>query len=114
MTRNIFQSTAKLMNIYNTSLLATTIKQGAGLVDIYHTITVTTLISPSELSLNDTVRTASSYKVNVYNIGKRVASYKLTHVGAALATAKVSNDDQLLDAPLYSANHAVIFFKFHY
>ena len=112
-TISLFQSTAKPVNIYNSSLLATTVKQGAGLVDIYHAITATTIISPSQLSLNDTIRKAPSYTVKVYNIGTKVASYKLSHVGAALATGKTSNDDQLLSEPLYSADYAVSVFLFY-
>lgn len=107
MTKNIFQSTAKPVSIYNSSLYATTIQQGAGLVDIYHAITATTMISPSQLSLNDTVRTAASYNVTVYNIGTTMGSYKLSHVGGALATAKTVNDDQLLDIPKYTPDYAV-------
>lgn len=76
MTKNIFQSTAKLINISDSSLYANTIQQGAGLVDIYHAITATTMISPSQLSLNDTIRKASSYNVTIYNIGKTKGSYK--------------------------------------
>lgn len=109
MAMNIFQSTAQSVNNYNSTFVATTVKQGAGLVDIYHAITATTMISPSELSLNDTVRKSSSYTVKVYNIGTKMASYKVSHVGAALATGKTSTDDQLLGTPSYSADYAVSF-----
>ena len=95
------------MNIYNSSLFATTAQQGAGLVDAYGALTSTTLISPSQLSLNDTVRKATSYKMTIFNIGDQIAVYNLSHAGAALATGKVSDDDQLLTTPLYSPNYAV-------
>lgn len=110
---NIFQSTARPVNIYNTSLLAPTIKQGAGLVDVYSALTTTTIISPSQLSLNDTVRKAEFYKVKIYNLGSKLASYKMSHVGAALATGKLANDDQLLTEPLYSADYAVNYVFFN-
>lgn len=104
---DIFQSTSKAVNIYSSSLLATTAQQGAGLVDTYKALTSTTLVSPSQLSLNDTVHKASSYKVQVFNIGDQAATYSISHSGAALATGKSKNEDQLLATPVYSADYAV-------
>lgn len=106
---DIFESTAKTVNMYNSSLLATAAQQGAGLVDVHKALTSTTLISPSQLSLNDTVRKAASYKVKVSNIGDRAAAYSISHSGAALATGKEPNNDQHLTTPLYTADYAVSF-----
>ncbi|CAF1174551.1 unnamed protein product [Adineta ricciae] len=106
MAMNIFQSTAQTVNIYGSSVLSSTLQQGAGLVDIRRTIAATTMLSPSELSLNDSVRIASSYTVKVFNIGTTAASYVVTHGGAALGTPKNGNSDQLLLVPSYSANYA--------
>lgn len=105
----ILQSTAMPVKIYNRSLFATVVQQGAGLVNAYQALTTTTIFSPSELALNDTVRKAASYKVNVSNIGNIIGVYTISHTGAALATGKASNNDQLLDVPVYSADYAVSF-----
>lgn len=107
MATDILQSTAKIINIYNSSLIATTAQQGAGLVNAYRALTSNTLITPSQLSLNDTVRKACSYKIKVSNIGNQVAVYKLGHRGAALTTGKVLDDDQLLAQPIFTADYAV-------
>ncbi len=106
---NIFQSSAMPLKIYNSSLFATAAQQGAGLVNAYQALTITTIFSPSELSLNDTVRKATSYTVNLWNIGDKAGVYKITHGGAALVTGKALNDDQLLSTPLFSADYAVSF-----
>ena len=95
------------MKIYNSSLLASAAQQGAGLVNAFDALTTTTIISPGELALNDTVRRAKSYQVRVTNIGDKVAEYKISHKGAALATGAVPDDDQLLSTPIYSADFAV-------
>jgi hypothetical protein len=97
------------VTIYNSSIFATIAQQGAGLVNVFQALTATTLITPSELGLNDTVRMATSYTVNVSNIGGTVARYNISHDGAALATGKMLNDDQLLTTPFYSADYAVSF-----
>ncbi|CAF3570870.1 unnamed protein product [Rotaria sp. Silwood1] len=103
---SIFQSNANPVNIYNSTLLAPTVQQGAGLVNAFQAITATTVISPSELALNDTVRQQKSYVIEVSNIGKKTASYKISHRGAALITGIEDGNDQLLSQPLYSADYA--------
>lgn len=95
------------VNVYNSLLLASAAQQGAGLVNAYQALTTTTIFSPSQLALNDTVRLAPSYKVKLWNIGTTLNTYKITHGGAALATGKDPNDDQLLTSPIYSSGSAV-------
>ncbi|CAF4766945.1 unnamed protein product, partial [Rotaria sp. Silwood1] len=73
---NLFQSNAKPVKIYNTSMFAPTIQQGAGLVNAFQALTATMIISPSELALNDTVRQEAFYKIKISNIGKKAAVYK--------------------------------------
>ncbi len=104
---SILQSNAMPVNIYGSSLFATVAQQGAGLVNAYEALTTTTLLSQSQLPLNDSVRTATSYTINVTNIGTNTSTYTITHSGAALATGVTLSDDQLLATPLYSANYAV-------
>jgi hypothetical protein len=107
---NILQSTAKPIRNYNSALFANAVQQGAGLVNALKALTATAVFSPSELGLNDTVRRASSYKVNVTNIGNTTGVYIISSGGAAMATGAIPNDDQLLAIPLYSANYAVSFY----
>lgn len=104
---NIFQSTAMPVKIYNSFLYATTAKQGAGLINAYQGLTTNSMFSPSQLALNDSVRTFRSYTVKLWNIGDKCASYKLSHSGAALATGLKPGDDMLLNLPLYSPDYAV-------
>ena len=93
--------------MYDSLMAATTAVQGAGLVNALQALTATTIFSPSELALNDTVRMAVSHKVNIINIGNKTAIYKMSHDGAALATGAKRGCDQLLSKPLYSAHYAV-------
>ncbi|CAF3032474.1 unnamed protein product [Rotaria sp. Silwood2] len=95
------------VNISGTTLLATTAQQGAGLVNAFQLIQATTIISPSELALNDSIRQASSYTIEVTNIGNETVTYNINHSGAALATGLRKENDMLLAQPLYSADYAV-------
>ncbi|CAF3304435.1 unnamed protein product [Rotaria socialis] len=107
--RNLFQSNAKPVNIYGTQMLATIVRQGAGLVNVFQALTANTIISPSELALNDTLRQEKSYTIKVSNIGKKTAWYKISHRGAALATGAQPESDQLLPTPVYSSDYADVF-----
>lgn len=104
---DILQSTARPVNIFNVPFFDTTARQGAGLVHAYDALTSTTVISPSQLSLNDTIRKARSYRITVYNIGNQVAFYNISHRGAVLVTGKAPNDDQLLAQPWLTPEYAV-------
>lgn len=106
---DVFQSTAMPVNIYQSNLFASTARQGAGLLNVYEALTTTVIFSPSQLALNDTIRKATSYKVKLWNIGAKKATYTLRHSGAALATGAQVDDDQLLNTPVYSAEYAVSF-----
>ncbi|CAF1540302.1 unnamed protein product, partial [Adineta steineri] len=105
---NLFQSNAIPVNIYNTNLLASAAQQGAGLVNAFQAMQATTLISPSELALNDTVRQATSYTIEIFNIGNETATYNISHSGAALATGLQAGNDVVLTQPLYSADYATV------
>lgn len=108
---DIIQSTATVMHMSQSSLYASTAQQGAGLINAFRTLTATTIFSPSTLALNDTVRRLQRYTVQLLNIGTEIASYKLTHQGAALATGMQHNDDQQLRNPIFSEDFAVCFYK---
>ncbi|CAF1060132.1 unnamed protein product [Rotaria sordida] len=105
---NLFQSNAKPVNIYSTSLLASVAQQGAGLVNVFQAIQATTSISPSQLALNDTLRQDTSYTIEVFNLGNKTAVYNIGHSGAALATGLQKGSDQLLGQPIYSADYAIV------
>ncbi|UJR24182.1 hypothetical protein I4U23_027148 [Adineta vaga] len=108
LVKDIFQSNAQMLNIHSSSLLASAIQQGAGLVQAMKGITTTTLVSPSTLSLNDTVRKHSSYKVSITNIGNTKATYEVNHVGAALVTGATSTSELLLLEPIYSEDYSKV------
>ncbi|CAF2812149.1 unnamed protein product [Rotaria sp. Silwood2] len=90
-------------------MLAPTIQQGAGLVNAFQALTATTIISPSELALNDTVRRKNFYNIKISNIGNKPALYKISHHGAALTTGAQEGNDQLLSQPVYSADYADVY-----
>lgn len=105
--KDLFQSSAQKVKIYNSQLYDTAARQGAGLVNAYQALTASAIFTPSELALNDSINRFPLYTVMLTNIGKTDATYEITHEGAALATGKTSSDDQLLRTVIYSNNYAV-------
>ncbi len=76
-------------------------------MNAFQALQATTLISPSELALNDTVRQATSYTIEIFNIGNETATYNISHSGAALATGLQTGNDVILAQSVYSADYAV-------
>ncbi|KAJ7898396.1 subtilisin-like protease [Mycena leptocephala] len=65
--------------------LQTVTQQGAGLVQVNDAIFGTTLLSRTELILNDTAHFAGPQKFTVTNAGKTIKTYTLSHVPAGTA-----------------------------
>lgn len=104
---NLFQSNTRLVNNVNTDLVTSVAWQGAGLVNVFQSITATAMFSKSHLSLNDTVRRATSYKVKLINLGKKKAVYELSPKGAVLLTGLSKEQDQQVSSPVVSKKYAV-------
>ncbi|KAJ6603216.1 subtilisin-like protease [Mycena vulgaris] len=86
--RTLFQSTAQTIPSSKTDgdPLQTVTQQGAGLVQVYDAIFATTILSPTELILNDTAHfSGPQKKFNVKNTGKSKKTYTLSHVPAGTA-----------------------------
>ncbi|KAJ7497644.1 subtilisin-like protease [Mycena latifolia] len=82
--RTLFQSTAQPISTSHTDgdPFQTATQQGAGLVQVFDALFATTILSPTELILNDTAHFAGPRKFTVKNTGKTVKTYTLSHVPA--------------------------------
>ncbi|PTB68404.1 subtilisin-like protein [Trichoderma citrinoviride] len=68
---------------FDTTMLATTAQQGAGLVNVYDAITSSTRIYPGQLAVTDNNRTSFGLvNITVENNGEATQTYKLGHRGA--------------------------------
>ncbi|KAJ7248783.1 subtilisin-like protease [Mycena rebaudengoi] len=89
--RTLFQSTASVIPSSKTDgdPLQTVTQQGAGLIQAYDAIFATTILSRTELILNDTAHFAAvhviSQKFSVKNTGKTVKKYTVSHVPVGTA-----------------------------
>ncbi|ORX90392.1 subtilisin-like protein [Basidiobolus meristosporus CBS 931.73] len=54
-------------------------KQGTGLINVWHAIHKTTLVSPLKISLNDTVRADLSHVLTITNTNTIPITYNITH-----------------------------------
>ncbi|KAF8800239.1 subtilisin-like protease [Phlegmacium glaucopus] len=85
--RSLFESTAQKVPSNNTDgyPLQTLTSQGAGLINVYDAIYTTTIVSPTELILNDTAHFVGVQSFTVQNNGILPKIYTLKHVPAGTA-----------------------------
>ncbi|KAJ3218456.1 hypothetical protein HDU67_005552 [Dinochytrium kinnereticum] len=93
--RAYLQNTAKPANIFNSPLVDSVARQGAGLLNVYDAITTKTLVTPSALHLNDTKYIHQHYTLTIANSESKPVTYTLTSKGAALASGFLPGDDAL-------------------
>ena len=77
---NLFRSSGK-----SNGLLAPVAQQGGGLIQAWDAAHVTTLLSVSSISFNDTDNFSPVQNFSISNTGKTAVTYSLSHVGAATA-----------------------------
>ncbi|CAG8502369.1 5823_t:CDS:2 [Funneliformis mosseae] len=63
-------------------LMASVLRQGAGLVDAYNMLTATSFAYPPKINLNDTVHFNGNRKLTIYNVDRKEMKYKLSHLPA--------------------------------
>ncbi|KAF5385811.1 hypothetical protein D9615_002603 [Tricholomella constricta] len=85
--RTLFETTAQRIASSHTDgdPLQTVTQQGAGLINVFDAIHTTTVVSPSQLILNDTAYFESLQTFIVKNTGKTAKEYTLKHVPAGTA-----------------------------
>ncbi|KAK4687445.1 hypothetical protein P7C73_g2679, partial [Tremellales sp. Uapishka_1] len=88
------------------STLETVAAQGAGKLHIYDAIYSSTIISPTELLLNDTANMNSVQYITVTNSGTSSVNYKLSNVAAGTALAYQTGLNQSNDEPVPQVSNA--------
>lgn len=85
--RSLFESTANTIPSSHTDgdPLQTVIQQGAGLINVFDAIHTTTILSPTEIILNDTAHFQGVHSLTVTNTGKTFKKYTISHVPAGTA-----------------------------
>ncbi|KAK9700479.1 hypothetical protein K7432_012168 [Basidiobolus ranarum] len=74
-----FQNTAKPLFEGTNKTLATVIKQGAGLLNVYDALTTKLTITPSKLGLNDTVHLKPVQTLKVKNTDRKAITFRISH-----------------------------------
>ncbi|KAJ3152638.1 hypothetical protein HDU89_001331 [Geranomyces variabilis] len=109
--KTLLLNSAKPASIFNTTLVESPIRVGAGLVQIDRAIASKTLVTPAFLALNDTKHTQKNYRLRVKNTGKKSVTYTLSHVGSALATGIEAGNDMPLPKINYTPDYATVKFS---
>ncbi|KAI0049847.1 pyrolysin [Auriscalpium vulgare] len=109
--RSLFESTANTIASDHTDEgpLQTVAQQGAGLVDVYTALHTETLVSPTQLLLNDTAHYQGTQWVTIKNTGKTVKHYTLTHEPAGSALTLQPNTILPAEGPVpLSTDYATV------
>ncbi|RUS18771.1 peptidase S8/S53 domain-containing protein [Endogone sp. FLAS-F59071] len=109
--KTVFQNNAKPRNDYQSEYPSHVAIQGAGLVNVYDTIMSHSWVSPSSLSLNDTVHTKPNYKITIYNNNKQPITYKLTNAPTRTAIEFAKGNTMMLNDPDYVEDFATVKFS---
>ncbi|KAJ3118576.1 hypothetical protein HDU96_000528 [Phlyctochytrium bullatum] len=80
---------------FNSTLLDSATRQGAGLVNIYNSLKFKTIVTPPQLALNDTQYIKQHYPVDIINNHAVPVTYTISHKGASMLTPFVAGDDAL-------------------
>ncbi|KAI0045483.1 subtilisin-like protease [Auriscalpium vulgare] len=109
--RSLFESTARTIASDHTDEgpLQTAAQQGAGLVDVYTALHTETLVTPTQLILNDTAHYQGNQFITIKNTGKAVKHYTLTHVPAGSALTFAPGTIFPVDGPVpLSTDYATV------
>ncbi|KAG8985409.1 hypothetical protein FRB90_004733, partial [Tulasnella sp. 427] len=104
--RALLESTGKAVprSKKSTDPLQTLAQAGAGLLNVYEAVLGTTVVTPTELALNDTAYAQPSHTITVKNTSKKAQTYKITHVPAGTINPFTS-DQQAVNYPVPLNNH---------
>ncbi|KAF9387278.1 hypothetical protein CPC16_007137 [Podila verticillata] len=110
--RRILKSTANPGKNFKGTIPASVAKQGAGLINIKNAIAVQTVISPENIQLLDTPHFAGkSIEVKIKNVGKKTATYVLTHEAAESVVSYRGGNTFPLPTPFLKKDAAKVKFS---
>ncbi|ORX80567.1 subtilisin-like protein [Basidiobolus meristosporus CBS 931.73] len=92
---DVLQNTAKPLIDGNRTVLDTTVRQGAGLIDVYDAIRTKFTILPAKLALNDTVHLKPVHVLKVRNRDHKLVTFRISHL-PALTVNGYDNKQKLL------------------
>ncbi|KAI9329115.1 peptidase S8/S53 domain-containing protein [Zopfochytrium polystomum] len=108
--RTAFQNTATPFTLWLRSDLDSVAAQGAGLLNVYNAIIATTVVTPSVLALNDTIRRQDNYTLTITNKGAAPVEYTLSHQPSITTNPFDGVQDNIVSSPSYSTNTATVAF----
>ncbi|KZT21765.1 subtilisin-like protease [Neolentinus lepideus HHB14362 ss-1] len=100
--RSLLQTTASNVASSKTDgdPLQTVSQQGAGLIQVDRAISTKTVVSPGQLTLNDTAHFEGFKTFTIKNTGSKAVTYRISHVPAGTATSIGSGSIFVSDGPV--------------
>ncbi|KAG0050364.1 hypothetical protein BGZ83_004866 [Gryganskiella cystojenkinii] len=109
--RKVFKNTATISKNAGSKTFASAAKQGAGLINLFNAVTVTSSISPDHIDLLDTNHLKKTVKITLKNNGKKTETYKLSHVPADALNSYKNGNSWPAAVPVIEADSASVVFS---
>ncbi|KAF9182448.1 hypothetical protein BGZ50_004914 [Haplosporangium sp. Z 11] len=109
--RQALKNTATIGKMAGRKTYASTVKQGAGLVNVLNAVLATTTLSPDHIDLLDTNHLQKTVKITIRNDGKHTETYRLNHIAADALNSYHKNNSFPLTTPTIADYHATVSFS---
>ncbi|KAJ7045850.1 subtilisin-like protease [Mycena alexandri] len=91
--------------------LKTVAQQGAGLIQVDRAIAMRTIVSPGQITLNDTEHFKANHTISITNMGNKTVAYEIRHVPAGTIGTIDANTHDVDPTPLLIPGAATISFS---
>ncbi|KAG8937484.1 hypothetical protein FRC00_005016, partial [Tulasnella sp. 408] len=110
--RDLLESTGEAVPFSNNSTepLQTLARAGAGLLNAYNAVHSKTVVTPTELHLNDTAYGQKSHTITVNNTSNKAQKFKITHIPAGTMIS-FDSEQKAYPVPVIDTHYAKVTFK---
>ncbi|KAG9019999.1 hypothetical protein FS837_008702, partial [Tulasnella sp. UAMH 9824] len=110
--RGLLESTGEAVpsSKNSTELLQTLAQAGAGLLNAYEAVHSKTVVTPSELHLNDTAYGKKSHTITVKNTSNKAQKFEITHIPAG-TMIPFDSEQKAYPVPVIDTHYAKVTFK---
>ncbi|KAF9121173.1 hypothetical protein BGW39_010786 [Mortierella sp. 14UC] len=108
--RCVFKSTATISKYYGSKSYVSAAKQGAGLINVWNTLTTAAHVVPDHIDLLDSIYFPKTQKITIMNAGKKSETYTLSLIPADALNSYSKGNTYPHARPIIEADCAFVIF----